>query len=126
MHWDCWTVPSAYIENQNEWGNIAAFFKKQDFLVTTTDKGAVEALEMVDKQSQVLIAVAYNDSYDITQQIHTICITKDMKGYVLHNAYRRDKNGKYIASAPYATLSEAVNNMLWHKPKLIYLIGIAS
>lgn len=187
MHWDFWAVPSAYIENQNEWGNImygagkhhnmgysgceiiatynalkalmgtaspesmaelirgyevrgaalrgelgvspkaiAAFFKKQGFLVAATDKGDREALEIVDKKSQVLIAVAYNDAYDITQQIHTICITKDAgKGYVLHNAYHRDKNGKYIASAPYATLSDAVNNMSKHEPKLIYLIGIA-
>ena len=186
-HWDFWTVPSAYIENQNEWENIMygagkhhnmrrsgceviatfnalkamtgdgspesmaelireyemrgaalwgdlgaspraieAYFRKQGFLVTTTDKGDGESLEMVDKQSQVLIAVAYNDGNDITQQVHTICITKDAgKGYVLHNAYRMDKNGKYIASVPYSSLSDAVGHMSRHEAKLIYLIGIA-
>lgn len=187
MHWDFWTVPSAYIENQNEWSNIMygigkhhnmkysgceiiatfnalkaligvgspesmaelireyemhgaalggefgvspraieAFFRKQSFLVTVTDKGDAEALEMVDRRSQVLIAVAYNDANDITQQVHTICITKDVgKGYVLHNAYRADQHGKYIASAPYVTLSDAIGNMSKYEPKLIYLIGIA-
>lgn len=186
MHWDFWTVPSAYIENQNEWGNIMygagkhhnmrysgceiiatfnalkaltwmgspesmaeliheyemrgaalrgewgvspraieTFFRKQGFLVTTTEKGDKESLEMVDRQSQVLIAVAYNDANDITQQVHTICITKDVgKGYVLHNAYRSNKNGKYIASAPYVTLSDAISNMSRYEPKLICLIGI--
>ena len=185
-HWDFWTVPSAYIENQNEWGNIMygagkhhnmrysgceiiatfnalkammgtgspesmaeliheyemhgaalrgefgvspkaieAFFRKRGFPVMVTEKGDEEALEIVDRQSQVLIAVAYNDANDITRQIHTICITKDVgKGYVLHNAYRSDKNGKYIASAPYATLSDAISNMSRYEPKLIYLIGI--
>ena len=187
MHWDFWTAPSAYIENQNEWDNIMfgtgkhhnmrysgceiiatfnalralkvtdspesmaelireyeahgaalrgefgvspraieAYFKKHGFRVTTTDKGDGESLEIVDRQSQVLIAVAYNDANDITQQIHTICITKNVgRGYVLHNAYRKDKNGKYIASAPYVTLSEAISHMSRYESKLIYLIGIA-
>lgn len=187
MHWDFWTAPSAYIENQNEWGNIMygagkyhnmrrsgceviatfnalkaltgtgspesmaeliseyevrgaalrgelgtspraieAYFRRHGFLVTTTDKGDGESLEMVDRQSQVLIAVAYNDANDITRQVHTICITKDAgKGYVLHNAYRKDKSGKYIASAPYATLSDATSNISRNESKLIYLIGIA-
>ena len=187
MHWDFWTAPSAYIENQNEWDNIMfgagkhhnmrysgceiiatfnalkalkgmgspesmaeliceyeahgaalrgafgvspraieAYFKKHGFRVTTTDKGDGESLEIVDRQSQVLIAVAYNDANDIMQQVHTICITKDVgQGYVLHNVYRKDKSGKYIASAPYATLSDAISNMSRYEPKLIYLIGIA-
>ena len=187
MCWDFWTVPSSYIENQNEWGSILygsgkhhnmrysgceiiatfnalkalkgtgspesmaelireyeargaalrgefgvsaraieAYFRKQGFHVTVTDKADRESLAMVDRQSQVLIAVAYNDVNDITQQVHTICITKDAgKGYVLHNAYRKDKNEKYIASVPYATLSDAINKISRYEPKLIYLIGIA-
>lgn len=105
---------------------IEAYFRRQGFQVTATDKGDGASLETVDRQSQVLIAVAYNNANDITQQVHTICITKEEgKGYILHNAYRRDKNGKYIASAPYATLSDAVSNMSKNEVKLIYLIGIA-
>ena len=105
---------------------IEAYFKKQGFQVTVTDKGDRASLEKVDRQSQVLIAVAYNNANDITQQVHTICITKEAEtGYILHNTYRKDKNGKYIASAPYATLSDAIKNMSRYEPKLIYLIGIA-
>ena len=186
LHWDFWTVPSAYIENQNEWDNIMygagkhhnmrrsgceiiatfnalkaltgtgspesmaelireyeacgaalkgelgtspraieAFFRKQGFLVTTTDKRDDKSLEKVDRQSKVLIAVAYNNVNDITCQVHTVCITKNAgKEYVLHNAYRKDKNGKYIASVPYETISDAISHMSRYESKLIYLIGI--
>ena len=185
--WDFWTVPSAYIENQNEWDNImygagkhhnmrhsgceiiatfnalkaltgtgspesmaelireyeargaalrgewgvspraiGAFFRKHGFPVMTTGKRDRDSLEMIDRQSKVLIAVAYNDANDITRQVHTVCITKDAgKKYVLHNAYCKDKNGKYIASVPYATLSDALSHMSRYESKLIYLIGIA-
>ena len=185
-HWDVWSVPSAYIENQSEWGSIMygagkhhnmsysgceviatfnawkaltgtgspesmaelireyekrgaalrgefgtsplaieAYFRKQGLQVTATVKGDAASLETVDRQSRVLIAVAYNNANDITQQVHTICITKEERGYILHNAYRKDKSGNYIASAPYATLSDAISKMSGDEAKLIYLIGIA-
>ena len=186
--WDFWTVPSAYIENQNEWDKImfganahsnmrfagceimatfnaqkalmgtgspemmarlirkyeargAAlcgifgvspraiedYFRKQGVFVMTTDKGDSESLNIVDSKSQVLIATVYNDVNDITKQVHTVCITKDTgNGYVLHNAYRKDKNGTYVASDPYSTLSDAISNISRNEAKLIYLIGIAS
>lgn len=105
---------------------IETYFRKYGFLVTTTYKDDGQSLNMVDRQSQVLIATVYNDANDITKQIHTICITKDVgKEYVLHNTYRRDKNGAYTASAPYATLEDAVSHSSRYGAKLIYLIGIA-
>ena len=106
---------------------IEAYFKRKGFAVTTTDKGDDEALNRVDGQSQVLIATVYNDAHDITSQIHTVCITKEAEsGYVLHNAYRRDKNGKYIASSPYKTLTDAIGHISRYEAGLIYLIGISS
>ena len=105
---------------------IEDYFRKQGVLVMTTDKSDSESLNMVDSQCQVLIATVYNDANDITKQVHTVCITKDTgNGYVLHNAYRRDQNGTYIASTPYATLSDAISNISRNETKLIYLIGIA-
>lgn len=107
--------------------SIEDYFRKQGVLVMTTDKGDSESLNMVDSQCQVLIATVYNDANDITKQIHTVCITKDTgNGYVLHNAYRKDKNGTYVASAPYTTLSDAINNISRNEAKLIFLIGIAA
>ena len=105
---------------------IETYFRKHGFAVTTTDKDDDPSLNNVDQKSQVLIATVYNDGNDITKQVHTICITKDVgNGYVLHNTYRRDKNGVYIASDPYATLLDAVRHVSGYETKLIYLIGIA-
>lgn len=104
---------------------IETFFKKQGFFVTTTDEGDSKNTDFVDSQSKVLIITVYNDGNDITKQVHTVCITKDVgRGYVLHNAYCRDKNGVYRESIPYATLSEAISHISGFEPKLIYLIGI--
>lgn len=106
---------------------IETYFKKHGFLVTTTYKNDEQSLDMVNRQSQALIATVYNDANDITKQIHTVCITKDAgKGYVLHNTYRKDKNGAYIANVSYATLSDAVSHISGYEAKLIYLIGIAA
>lgn len=105
---------------------IEAYFKKRSFLVTATHKGDEQSLDIVDRQSQVLIATVYNDAEDITRQVHTVCITKDAgKGYVLHNAYCRGKDGKYVASAAYATLLDAVCHASRYGAKVIYLIGVA-
>lgn len=185
--WDFWTVPSVYIENQNEWGDILfgtgrhhnmrysgceilavfnalkalsqtgspelmaklirgfetrgaalrgefgvspraieTYFRKHGFRVAATDKNDSESLDTVDGQSQVLIATVYNDANDITKQVHTVCITKDVgQGYVLHNIYRRDTKGRYIASPAYSTLSDAINRISRYQAKLIYLIGVA-
>lgn len=105
---------------------IAAYFKRKGFVVTATDKGDNEALNRVDSGSQVLIATVYNNAHDITSQVHTVCITKEAEsGYILHNAYRRDESGKYIASSPYKTLSDAIGHISRYEAKLIYLIGIS-
>lgn len=103
---------------------IETYFKKHGFLVAAANKGDAESLKKVDDQSKVLIATVYNDVNDITRQVHTVCITKEGNGYVLHNAYRRDKNGKYTASAPYAALSDAIGGISGYDTKLLYLIGI--
>lgn len=104
---------------------IAAYFSKHGFKVTTTDKDDSNSLDMVDLQSKVLIATVYNDANDITKQVHTVCITKDEENrYILHNVYHKDKNGTYIESSPYETLSDAIGNISEYDTKLIYLIGI--
>lgn len=104
---------------------IEVYFKKHGFLTAATDKGDDKSLKRVDMQSQVLIATVYNDVNDITRQVHTVCITKEGNGYVLHNAYRKDQNGKYAASSPYALLSDAIAKISGYETKLLYLIGIA-
>ena len=183
--WDFLTVPFAYIENQNEWGEIRygwgphhnmkysgceiiatfnalkalrkagspdfmaeliseyethgaalwgefgvspfaieAYLKRHGFSVVIAKKDDDGALDIVDSQCRVFIATVYNDVNDITRQVHTICITKEENRYIIHNAYRRNQNGIYVASISYATLKEAIDHVSGHEVKLLYLIGI--
>ena len=105
---------------------VCAFLKRQGFSVVTAKKGDDLSLNTVDSRCGVFIATVYNDAKDITAQIHTVCITKEDKGYILHNAYRRDQSGIYAASIPYATLKEAIAHISGQEPKLICLFGIDS
>ena len=183
--WDFLSVPSAYIENQNEWEEIlygwgphhnmkysgceiiatfnalkalgkagspdfmaeligeyekhgaalwgefgvspqgiSAYLKRQGFLAVTVKKNDDNSLNMADSRCRVFIATVYNDAKDITAQIHTVCITKEENGYILHNAYRRNQKGVYAASIPYATLKEAIAGISGREVKMLYLIGI--
>ena len=105
---------------------VEAYLRKHGFKVTTTDKVDEKSLKTVDSQCQVLIATVYNDANNIMKQIHTVCITKEAGKYILHNAYRTNSNGAYIASAPYVTLSDAIRHISRYGAKLIYLIGITA
>ena len=183
--WDFLTVPSAYIENQNEWEEIlygwgphhnmkysgceiiatfnalkalgkagspdfmaeliseyekhgaalwgefgvspqgiCTYLKKQGLGVVTVKKDDVNSLNMADSRCRVFIATVYNDAKDITAQIHTVCITKEENRYILHNAYRRNQKGVYVASISYATLKEAIAGISGREVKMLYLIGI--
>ena len=183
--WDYLTMPSSYIENQDEWGEIlygwgphhnmrysgceiiatfnalkalgkavspdfmaeligeyekhgaalwgefgvsplavCAYLKRQGLPVVTAKKDDDKSLNMADSRCRVFIATVYNDAINITAQIHTVCITKEDNGYILHNAYRRNREGIYAASIPYATLKEAIAHISTQEVKMIYLIGI--
>lgn len=185
--WDFLTVPSAYIENQNEWEEvlygwgshhnmkysgceiiatfnalkalgkadspdymaelieeyekhgaalwgefgvspsaICAYMKRQGLAVVTVKKDDDQSLNAADSRCGIFIATVYNDAKDITAQIHTVCITKEDNGYILHNAYCMDQNGAYVASIPYATLKEAIARISGQEVRMIYLIGIDS
>ena len=105
---------------------ICAYLKRQGFSVVTAKKDDDKSLDMASNRCQVFIATVYNNAKDITAQIHTVCITKEEGGYILHNAYRRNQNGAYAASIPYATLKEAITRISGQEVKMIYLIGIDS
>lgn len=90
-----------------------------------TSYGKQRSVEDIARESTVMIATAYNDGNDITRQIHTVCITRDVSGrYILHNAYHKDKRGEYTESIPFPTLREAIQHISGYGAKLIYLIGV--
>ena len=105
---------------------VCAYLKKQGLSVVTAKKDDDKSLDTADSRCRVFIATVYNNAKDITAQIHTVCITKEDNGYILHNAYCMDQNGAYAASIPYATLKEAIAHISKQEVKMICLIGIVS
>lgn len=104
---------------------LIKYFRKCGLSVLVS-YGENDSMKRIERESRAMIATVYNDGKDITRQIHTVCITGDRKqGFVLHNAYKRDKNGVYCASVPYGTLGEAVAHISEYELRLICLIGIS-
>ena len=102
-----------------------ARYLKSSGMEVRTSYGKQRSVEEIERESIVMIATVYNDGNDITKQIHTVCITRDVSGrYVLHNAYCRDKTGRYTESISYPTLREAITHISGYGAKLLYLIGI--
>ncbi|MBD5508665.1 MAG: hypothetical protein HDR05_11635 [Lachnospiraceae bacterium] len=100
-------------------------YLKSSGMEVRTSYGKQRSVEDIERESAVMIATVYNDGKDITKQIHTVCITRDVSGgYVLHNAYCRDKTGRYTESISYPTLREAIIHISGYGAKLLYLIGI--
>ncbi len=74
---------------------IYDYFNENGYDTVQTDSSDTNKLNEIGVAYDVAIVTVYNDKYDITEQIHTICITKDSdKEYVLHNAYYR-LNGQW-------------------------------
>lgn len=102
-----------------------ARYLKSSGMEVRTSYGKQRSVEEIERESTVMIATVYNDGNDITKQIHTVCITRDVSGgYVLHNAYCRDRTGRYTESISYPTLREAITHISGYGAKLLYLIGI--
>ncbi|MDE6387040.1 MAG: hypothetical protein K2L82_04425 [Lachnospiraceae bacterium] len=104
---------------------IEKYFRHKGFTVSTAYGEDFAEVDRIASSYQVMIATVYNDKDDITKQVHTVCITV-VTGtrYVLHNAYLVNKEGTYVESVPYKTVTDAVRHISRYEPKLIYLIGI--
>lgn len=100
--------------------NVRVYDKKE----IADDKGNKN-----ENMPSVFIATFYNHALDITEQIHTVCITKEKEGFFIHNSYNRGAAGTYdkkpSSDKGYEDLSEVINNLSDKEPKLIYLLGIS-
>lgn len=106
---------------------IYEYFEETGFDVHMTISRKIEDINKIGKDYEVTIVTAYNDKSDITQQIHTVCITKNIQGeYFAHNAFFR-KDNRYVAmptgTRGFATLHEVVER-LTKKPQVISVIGV--
>ncbi len=96
---------------------ISDFLEKHNFKTELcTDE---KDFDEVGKRSESLILTMYNDRDDISQEVHTINISKKDKKYIAHNVYC---NGKVLG--PFDSVSETIRNINKGKAKGISLIGI--
>lgn len=106
---------------------IYRYFLENGFDVHMTEERSPEIVNKIGTDYEVLIVTAYNDKTDITQRIHTVCITKNERSeYFAHNAFYR-QGTRYVAMPAgkkgFATLQEAVEHLA-ENPLLLCLIGV--
>ena len=106
---------------------IEDYFIGQGYRVTSTNENGPITINMIGKHYETVIVTAYNDENDITQQVHTVSITKETNGtYTVHNAFQKDASGIYVSKSGYLTLQEAIDNMSNKQPLAINVIGISN
>ena len=102
---------------------IERYMKNAGYKVQTTDSRNAQKLAEIDKNSDVFITTVYNNQKDITDMVHTVCITKTKDGkYAAHNTYIRDKRGNYVANTA-DTLEEAISG-IGSDTGIIHVIGV--
>lgn len=70
---------------------IYDYFKDRGFKTTIVTDNNIEEINRIGKEYDAVIVTAYNNKKDITDMIHTVCITKRENGeYVIHNGYRKN------------------------------------
>lgn len=108
---------------------LARYFRQKGYQVSATTSRQKAVVNQLGQKSDVVILSIYNDSADITRQVHTVCITKDATNrFYIHNADVKDRQGQYcrkpVEDDGYLSLQEAVIKSSLYKPALLYLIGI--
>lgn len=104
---------------------ICRYFMEKGYDAAMTCSTAPEDIDRIGEEYKTVIITVYNDARDITKQIHTMNVSKaGQKDFVLHNCYRRDRDGSYIMGAPHASLWETIRSLCGGKAKPICIIGI--
>ncbi len=102
---------------------IDEYFLKKGYIVDMTDSTDMNVINQLGNESDVVIVTVYNDKNDISQMIHTVCITKTEDGkYIAHNIYKKENN-VYVPSGKKSTLEEAIQ-CIGCDPAIISTIGI--
>ncbi len=98
---------------------VKSIFKKARFSFWKPESSMNRFGESFD----AFIVTTMNDAKNITRGLHIVCITKDSRGYSVHNSYKKTRTGYYVVSIPYKTLSEAIDNIN-ERPFPVAVIGV--
>lgn len=104
---------------------VYRYFLEQGYEAEMTDSVRREDINAIGEQYDALLITVYNDARDITQQIHTMNVSKDGEGqYFLHNSYRRDADGRYVKGETQGTLWDVIESIQGGKAAPIGVIGV--
>lgn len=71
--------------------SIYDYFRDRGFETTIVIDNDMEKINNIEKCYKAAIITAYNNKNDITDMIHTVCMSKRENGeYVIHNGYRKN------------------------------------
>lgn len=71
---------------------IYNYFKDKGYETVAVTDNNIEVINRIGKDFCAVVVTAYNNKNDITDMIHTVCITKRENGeYVIHNGYRKNE-----------------------------------
>ncbi len=99
---------------------LKRYFKKTGFSLAKRKP----ALDRLGERYQAFVVITPNDALNIARGLHIVCITRDSRGFSVHNAYKKTRAGFYVVSIPYKTLSEAIENIC-ERPLPLAIIGVA-
>lgn len=104
---------------------IYRYLKEKGYDTAMTVSTEPEDINRMGEEYGTAIITVYNDARDITKQIHTMHVSKtDKHAFVLHNCYRRDRDGSYTMGTPHASLWEAIKSLNGGAAMPICVIGI--
>ena len=105
---------------------ITEYFTEKGYNVEETSDRESDAVNRIGEEYETVIVTVYNDEKDITQQVHTVSITKETNGtFTVHNVSGINNKGEDITNDSYETLQEAIENISDQKPLVINVIGIS-
>ncbi len=82
------------------------------------------SLDSFGERYQAFVVTTLNDAKNPARGLHIVCITRDQRGFSIHNAYKKTRTGYYVVSIPYKSLKEAIDNIC-DNPMPLAVIGVA-
>ena len=64
--------------------------------------------DRLGEKYDAFIVNTFNDAKNPARGLHIVCITRDSRGFSVHNSYKKTHRGNYVVTIPYRTLSEAI------------------
>ena len=106
------SVAALYLYLRRRFPKVSVTFRHNPF-----------ALNSFGLRHDVFVATVFNNAKNPLAGLHTVCITKSEKGYIVHNCYRKNAKGQWVCSPCYPKLSEALAHITAN-PGQVVVLGV--